>query len=223
MRVSEDTLFYAPMNQLILSTAYLGPVQYYTKFFEYNQVEIERYDSYRKQSYRNRCRILGANGPLSLSVPVIKNSGEKTRVKDVMIDYATRWQNNHWRSIFSAYNSSPFFEYYEPDFMPFYEKKWKYLFDFNLALHHMIAEILELENTWQLSNEFKKVFNGDDYRELISPKIAFSLVDKRFKPIPYRQTFDNKYGFQSNLSIIDLIFNCGPEAALILEKSFATI
>ena len=207
------------MNKIILTSAYLGPVQYYTKFLEQKQVFIERYDSYHKQTYRNRCQILGANGPLVLTIPVIKNSGEKTLVKDVLIDYATPWQNNHWRSIFSAYNSSPFFEYFEPDFIPFYQKKWKFLFDFNMALHEVVAEILELEPNWQLTTDYVKEFEGEDYRRAISPKQPFSVTDPQFKPMPYSQTFGEKFGFVPNLSIIDLLFNSGPETDLVLEGS----
>ena len=209
------------MDQLILTTVYLGPVQYYTKFFESEQVFIEQYDNYRKQTYRNRCNILGANGPLVLTVPVVKEKRPKTLVKDIRIDYATQWQKNHWRSIFSAYNSSPFFEYYETDFMPFYEKRWKFLCDFNMALHKVVADLLELNSLGEFTNEYAKNFEGIDCREVITPKKDFRIADDCFDPVAYTQTFGEKFGFVPNLSIIDLLFNCGPEARLILEQSNA--
>lgn len=207
------------MEQAILTSAYLGPVQYYTKFLLYDSLYIEQYDSYQKQSYRNRCRILGANGPLDLIIPVVKVSGEKTIVRDIKIDYSMQWQNNHWRSIEAAYNSSPFFEYFEVDFKPLYEKKWKYLIDFNMGLHAIIAEVLELQSELKLTHDYLKYFEGDDYRTVISPKQNSALNDSSFTPQPYTQTFGNKYKFEPNLSILDLLFNTGSEAELILDKS----
>lgn len=207
------------MKQAILSTAYLGPVQYYTKFLMYDCLYIEQYDSYQKQSYRNRCRILGANGPLDLIIPVVKVSGEKTVVRDIKIDYSMRWQNNHWRSIEAAYNSSPFFEYFEVDFKPFYEKKCKFLIDLNMGLHAIIADVLELRSSLILSNDYVKKFNGDDYRTIISPKQNSALNDSLFTPNCYTQTFGNKFKFEANLSILDLLFNTGSEAELILDRS----
>ncbi|MBN2805904.1 MAG: WbqC family protein, partial [Prolixibacteraceae bacterium] len=87
------------LQQMIFSTAYLGSVQYYAKLAQFQEVYIEQFDSYQKQTYRNRCRILGGNGPLDLIIPVVKNHGQKTLVKDVQIDYQTRWQDIHWRTI----------------------------------------------------------------------------------------------------------------------------
>lgn len=205
------------MEKVILTTAYLGPIQYYTKFLASRNVQIEQYDSYQKQTYRNRCRILGANGPLDLTIPVIKISGEKTLVKDVKIDYSTRWQSNHWRSIVAAYNSSPFFEYLEADFNPFYEKEWKYLIDFNLDLHAVIADIFELQTKVKLTTDFISDFEGNDFRTIISPKRT--STDQQFSPQIYSQTFGDKFGFVPNLSIIDLLFNCGSEAEMILDAS----
>ena len=206
------------MENVILNTTYLGPIQFYTKLMLFKTVFIEQFDSYQKQSYRNRCRILGANGVLDLTIPVVKNSGKKTLVKDVRIDYATRWQNNHWRSIFSAYNSSPFFEYYESDLAPFYEKRYQFLIDFNMELHQMVAEALELETSVQLTTDYLPVFNGADFRGAITPKQNKAKPDPVFFAFPYTQTFSEKFGFVPNLSIIDLLFNAGPEAEMVLEK-----
>ena len=98
-------------NAINLSTAYFAPIQYYSKFLLYSEVFIERFENFHKQTYRNRCVILGGNGPISLVVPVVKGRGAKILIKDLKISYDTNWQRNHWRTIFSAYNSSPFFEY----------------------------------------------------------------------------------------------------------------
>lgn len=207
------------MKQAILSTAYFAPIQYYTKFLIYNQLFIEQYDSYQKQTYRNRCRILGANGPLDLTIPVLKRSNEKTLVRDIEIDYTTAWQNNHWRTIEAAYHSSPFFEYFEVDFKPFYEKNIKYLIDFNMGLHHIIADVLDLNKEIKLTEQYVKNFEGHDYRSTITPKIKSLVNDNLFLACPYTQTFAYKYNFEANLSILDLLFNTGSEAELILDKS----
>lgn len=210
--------YFYPMNKILLSSAYLGPIQYYSKIAQADQIIIEQYDSYQKQTYRNRCRVLAANGVSDLVIPVVKKSGEKTMMKDVEIDYATFWQNKHWRTIVSAYNSSPFFEYYSDDFLPFFEKKWKYLIDFNSELNALILELLEIETTCNYTKEFIKHFEGSDFRTVISPKERFA--DEGFVAVKYTQTFDEKYEFKPNLSVIDLLFNVGPESLSVLEETF---
>ncbi|MDA3927312.1 MAG: WbqC family protein [Prolixibacteraceae bacterium] len=206
------------MNKLLLSTAYLAPVQYYSKIAVAKQVHIEHYDSYKKQTYRNRCRILGGNGPYDLIIPVVKNSGVKTMVKDTQIEYLTRWQDKHWRTIVSAYNSSPFFEYYRDDFQPFFEKKWKYLFDFNSSLHELLMDLLELDAECKPTDDFIREFEGVDLRSVILPRKE--ELDKQFHAKPYTQTFNDRFGFVPNLSVLDLLFNVGPESGSVLEESF---
>jgi len=207
------------MKQAILSTAYLGPVNYYAVLIQSDEVLIEQYDSYHKQSYRNRCRILGANGPLDLVIPVVKNSGVKTLVKDCRIDYSTRWQNNHWRSLFSAYNSSPFFEYYSHLLEPFYKNRRDFLIDFNTELMELIVELLQVKVNYGLTNHFEKDYSTcHDFRDSISPKKDLDLTESYVQPIQYTQTFSEKFGFIADLSIVDLLFNCGPESESILLK-----
>ena len=107
-------------NSVLLSTAYFAPVQFYSMCVKYPVVYIEQFENFRKQTYRNRCVVMGANGPLSLVVPVVKGRGPKTLVKDLKISYDVDWQRNHWRTIFSAYNSSTFFEFFKDDIRPFF-------------------------------------------------------------------------------------------------------
>lgn len=209
------------MQNVLLSTAYLGPVQYYSKMAKAQKVIVEQYDHYKKQTFRNRCTILGGNGPYDLIIPIVKNSGVKTLLKDVQIEYTTPWQDKHWRTIVSAYNSSPFFEYYRDDFQPFFEKEWKYLFEFNMALNEVIVENLELDAECIASADYETNFDGPDFRSIILPRKENE--DLSFQAKPYTQTFHERFGFVPNLSIIDLLFNAGPESLSVLEGSFTDL
>jgi hypothetical protein len=178
------------------------------------QVIIEKEDNYVKQTYRNRCVIASANGLQTLSIPIEKPDSPKCLTRDIRIAEHGNWQHLHWRAIVSAYNSTPFFEYYADDFLPFYEKKQEFLFDFNEQLRELSCSLLDISPSVSYSSGYITKTNPDeqDLREAIHPKKETFLKD--FKP--YYQVFENKYGFQANLSIIDLLFNKGPEAILIL-------
>lgn len=206
----------------LLSITYLGPVQYFTKFLLHPVRIIERYDHYIKQTYRNRCNIMGANGILPLSIPVLKGQAHKTYVRDIRIDYNKKWQKLHWRSMESAYRHSPFFEFYTDELYPFYEKRFEFLIDFNAALLELVLQSLEIENTLNYSREFidAGIVDYADYRETIHPKRDLSS-DPLFVPLTYRQVFVERLGFKANLSIIDLLFNEGPNARSVLEQCIA--
>ncbi|HAF27813.1 MAG TPA: hypothetical protein DCG75_02090 [Bacteroidales bacterium] len=205
------------MKKVLLSTAYLAPIQYYTKFLKYDEVYIEMKENFIKQSYRNRCKIYGANGELSISIP-IKKTSTKIKIKDVQIDYDTKWQKLHWKSIESAYSSSPFFEFYEDDLKAFYERKYKFLIDLNAEIQKVILENLDLQIDFKYTEEFNQLANEKfiDLREIIHPKKK--VIDPEFKPVKYTQVFYDKYGFIPNLSIIDLLFNEGPNAIELLKQ-----
>ncbi len=206
------------MNSVLLSTAFFAPVQYYSKFLKYDEIYIEQFEHFNKQTYRNRCVIMGGNGPIQLVVPVVKGRGRKILIKDLKISYDIEWQRNHWRTIFSAYNSSPFFEYYKDDIQPFFETKHEFLFDFNLKIHENVCELLEIQNNTFLTTDFEKVPDETlNLREIISPKIS-PEIDLEFQPQKYTQVFSEKLGFVPNLSILDLIFNEGPNSYSILES-----
>ncbi len=208
-------------DTVYLSSAYLAPVQYYSKLIHYPNVMLEAHCNYVKQTYRTRCDIAGANGALSLSIPIVKGN-KKCPIKDIRISYDTDWQRQHWRSIVSAYRTSPFFEYYEDDFRPFYEKKWEFLFDFNNQIQTQILSLLELDVKITETDVYKQFFspNEIDLREVIHPKKDFNELDPHFTAKPYYQVFDQKHGFLKNLSVIDLLFNMGNESRLVLRDSW---
>jgi hypothetical protein len=206
---------------IYLSSAYLAPIQYYAKFRPENRIFIEQCESYAKQSYRNRCTIVSANGPISLSIPVVHSSSEKILTKDIRIAEHGNWQHIHWNAIVSAYNSTPFFEYYQDDFYPFYHKKQIFLFDFNEELRILISGLLNqdlpaIEYTSSYKTEF--INEESDFRNIIHPKKSLEL-DTEFIPVPYYQAFEQKFGFIENMSIIDLLFNMGNESLLILNRT----
>ena len=206
------------MKPAYISTAYLGPVQQYSKMFHFPEVRIETSENYLKQSYRNRCIIAGANGPLPLSVPIVKPDTLKCLTKDIRISDHGNWRHLHWNAIVSAYNSTPFFEYYEDDFAPFYEKKYEFLFDFNEELRMLICQLLDIQPQIQYTTSFEADVEND-FR-WISPKQ--DIADPSFLLKLYYQVFQDKHGFLPNLSIIDLLFNTGNEGILILRDSFVS-
>lgn len=206
---------------IYLSSAYLAPIQYYSKFVSGKEIIIEKNESYIKQSFRSRCMIASANGPIPLSIPVVHSSTEKTLMKDIRIAEHGNWQHMHWNAIISAYNSTPFFEFYQDDFYPFYHKKQTFLFDFNEGLQNLILDLLGINlPKITYTSEYKaEVTDGSDMRETIHPKKDWRKLDPDFLSLPYYQVFAQKLGFIENLSIIDLLFNMGNESQLILNNS----
>lgn len=201
-----------------LSTAYWAPVQYYTKLFRYPEVVTEQFDHYTKQTYRNRCVIASPNGPLALTVPVVKSEDTKCPMKDIRISDHGNWRHLHWNALESSYRNSPFFEYYADDFRPFYEKKWEFLLDFNQAIQDTVCRLIDIQPKIRLSDSFLDAADSacDDYRFTIQPRVA-AEQDSQFESKPYYQVFAQRTGFLPNLSIADLLFNMGPESLLVLR------
>lgn len=206
-----------PLNT-ILSSTYFGPVQWYQKLAGSDTVYLEQHDHFIKQTYRNRCVIATTQGPQALTVPVESPQGlriDKTELKDVRISDHGAWRHLHWQALQSAYGESPFFEFYTDDLRPFFEKRWDFLFDFNLAITRKMCELLDIEPHIELTEAYMPCpEDAVDHRDAIRPK--HPLPDASFTPRPYYQVYQQKFGFLPNLSILDLLFNEGNEAVLYL-------
>jgi hypothetical protein len=178
---------------------------------------IEKQDNYQKQTYRTRQYIYGANGKLLLNVP-IKHREHKTdehqKYKDIRIENAFKWQRLHWKSLEAAYRTSPFFEFYEDEFVSLYENKATYLMDFNLRCMQIVMDCLKLESELKFTEKFELTTeNYIDKRHLVNSKRS-----QKAQLENYIQVFQPKFGFISNLSILDLLFNKGPSALEYLES-----
>ncbi len=204
----------------LLSSAYFAPVQYFCKLASAGQAFVEAHEHYLKQTYRTRCNILTSHGVLTLSVPVEKVHGEKMPIRDVRIDYSMPWQRVHRRALVTAYNSSPFFMYYADEILPFFDRRETFLFDFNLKITQQLCQVLGLR-TKILTTERYEFFENNplDFRLAISPKAGQQKADKNFCPQEYFQVFSHRFGFTPNLSILDLLFNEGPEVLSVLRTS----
>ena len=241
----------------LLSSTYFGPIQWYQKLNRYDECLIERHESFIKQTYRNRMLIPTTNGPLALTIPT--NHNTSLAMKDIRISDHANWRHVHWNALLSAYGESPFFEYYQDDIRPFYEKKYEFLFDFNMEITEKMIELLDIRPKISITNEYflseerkvkseefnsftnhkvqssnlkvqskevqskevqskevqsKEVQSIADFREAIRPKKP--LPDAEFESRRYYQVYEQKFGFQPNMSILDLLFNEGNEAIFYL-------
>lgn len=198
-------------GMVILSTAYFAPIEYYAYLINAAEIYIEHHETYPKQTYRNRCVISGPNRLLALTVPVHRKGN--IPVKEVKIAYREDWQTLHWRTLEACYNSSPYFKFYDYELLPFFKKKFDFLLDLNEAVQGKILETLGVKPEIKPAPFFKKDYDDAiDLRNSIIPKTRNNNMPR------YPQVFDSKYGFQPNLSILDLLFNKGPDAAAYLEE-----
>ncbi len=200
--------------QILLPTAYFGNIEYFSNLISADEILIEHHENFIKQTYRNRCEIYGANGKLDLIVPIKRGRSERTVMNKAEIDHSTRWQILHWRSIESGYRRSPYFEYYEDRMKPFFEKKFDLLIDLNHEATLFILSLLKEEKKINFTKEYEKSYTDTiDLRNSFEPKMREKFVHEK-----YTQVFENRYGFISNLSILDLLFNNGPQGVFLLKK-----
>ena len=189
-------------NNFLIPTAYLAPIGYYALLLKKN-CKIENYEYFIKQSIRNRCEIYGANGKLRLTIPKKRKSSSKTSINQIRISNKENWKKTHWNAIKSCYNSSPFFQYYKDELKEVYDVKENFLINFNNKLQKVILNFLKIKTTHTYSNRFEKKGDFFDLRDY-----KFNINNMK----EYNQVFMEKHGFIDNLSIIDLLFNLGPES-----------
>lgn len=201
--------------EAVIFSSYFPPLQYFSKLISYDNIYIDIFENYQRQTYRNRCEIQAANGKEILSVPIIKQY--RTPIKDTKIDYSENWQKIHYKSIFSAYKNSAFCEHYLYEFNFVFQNTNIFLLDLNNKILEKCFKILNLKSNYYFSTEFIKPNIINDFREVISPKAK--IHDLEFSVIEYFQVFKERHGFMKNLSILDLIFNEGPNSAKILQNS----
>lgn len=203
--------------EAILTTAYLPSVEYFFAIAQSGRVLIEQNELYQKQSYRNRCRIFSAGGVEQLIIPVIKDGSYSRPIRDVRIDYSDNWLLRHKRAIDAAYNSSPFYLYYKDDFTGIFDSRPEYLFDLNMKFLELLLELIGLKADIKFTDKFESEYPSGDFRTRIQPKYkGETLVREYKKEKTYFQVFSNKLGFQPNLSVIDLLFNEGPDSVSYL-------
>lgn len=199
---------------IIIHPTYFPNIATFIAIAKAKAVMFEFDDNFLKQTYRNRTYIYGANGKLSLNIPVIHSQKNRQKYRDVKIFNELKWQDQHWKSLLSAYKTSPFFEYYEDELQPIFNTKADYILDFNLKCFDVICECLQLEIETSTSEVYQKtIANTTDFRFLVNAK-----KEQVQSFDAYTQVFDDKHGFMQNLSILDLLFNEGPNALNYLES-----
>ncbi|MCF6180732.1 WbqC family protein [Lutibacter sp.] len=198
----------------LLQPTYFSTIAQYVAIAKSNKIIFEVEDNWQKQTYRNRCYINTANGKQLLNVPIQHQKGIKQKTKDIKIDYKDNWQKQHLKTLKTAYSSSPFFEFYIDDLLPLFEKKVSFLLDLNFKCHEFIMEALQLEIPYKKTKKFSKETTSIlDVRNLaIDKSHTFYNLER------YIQVFEQKNGFISNLSILDLLFMEGPNTLNYLEK-----
>ena len=212
---------------MLAEANYLPPISYMILGTKYTCWQIEQYANYQKSGCRNRCYIATSQGTLLLSIPLEKGKHQRQLMRDVRISYAYDWQKLHWQSLCTAYRSSPFFEFLEEDFYPFYHKKTTpFLLDFNLSLTRVLLDLLKIKPDISLSSQYLPpdlAHNGTENLDIRHLNLSPQKLDQQAYPIPllpsYRQVFGEKTGFLPNLSIVDPLFNIGPVQLSVLLKN----
>lgn len=199
-------------GRILVSTAYFPNLNYLAQLVNADEVRMEKQEHFIKQTYRNRCDVLTANGKLSLSIPLVKLT-DKERIDSKRISYAENWQQQHWRTISSAYKNSPYFDFFEDEFRPFYETQFEYLFDFNLQIIQALLKVLRIKKEIAFTATYQS--NPEGITDL---RTLSSLKQQASNAAPYYQVFSDRYGFVSGLSSMDALFNTGLETRQLLQS-----
>ena len=198
---------------LIIHPTYFSPIIQYVEIASSKKILFEIEDNFQKQTYRNRCYIYTSNGKHLLNVPIQHNKGIKQKTRDIKIDYKDDWHKLHLKTLQTAYNSSPYFEYYVDELVPIFEKRPTFLLDLNLKCHEFIMNALQLEVLTSKTTHYLKEVDNRDARKLVIAK-----SEQEFQLERYIQVFEQNHGFIPNLSVLDLLFMEGPNALNYLES-----
>lgn len=190
----------------IFPTAYLPSIEYVSLFLKTEDASIELFETYQKQSCRTRTNVMTANGIQTLTIPVIKINGNHTLTKDIEISYKESWQQIHLRCLESAYRKSAYFDYYFPYFEKIYKQKFNTLVELNDFCLKTILKIMKVKKDYSFTTDFERIVDENDYR------ISLSKGTNKIEMKPYYQVFADRHGFIPNLSIVDLLFNEGPNS-----------
>ena len=211
-------------NNLLIELQHIGSIEYYAQLLHYPKIIIEQHEHFERSTLRNRTYIATSNNVFALAVPLEHGRQQRCSVKNVRISYSYAWQRQQWHSLEAAYRSSPFFEYFEDYFKPFYEKNYTFLWDYNHDLLQTILRIMQLKLNINYTTEYHKDYalidpQTVDYRSKCYAKIPYQNLNIAYTPPIYHQVFTDIYPFTPNLSIADLLFNTGTDAVGLLKKS----
>lgn len=199
------------MQKAVLPLFYMAPISWFAEFISLDDCLLEQWENFPKQTYRNRMYIFGPNGKQLLSIPICHKG--KMHYKDVEMSMMENWQANHWKSIKNAYQSSPYFEFYEDKFRSIYETSTTSLLEFNKIGLEIVLNLLKLEKKINYTSEYQQEIGELDFRNSFNAKVLAS------KGLPdYYQTYNDKHGFLEDLSIVDLLCNLGPESVTYLKR-----
>jgi hypothetical protein len=203
---------------IVIQPCYFAPISQFATLIQHSRVCLEVFDNYQKQTYRNRCYIYGANGKLMLNIPIVHNKKEGRQLtRDVKLVSCNSWRKQHLKSIKTAYQTSPYFEFYEDDISAFFNKEYPSLLALNISSLKLILNLLEIDINITTTTEYRDAYTLD-FRSLARAKAIHP-----FSFASYTQMFDTKYGFLPNLSILDLLFMEGPNALNYLETQVKSL
>lgn len=194
---------------LLSDLQYFHSVIFFLKLNHFSHCVFEQYEDYQKMSFRNRCTLLGGNGPIDLSIPLVGGRGQRTAMKDVRIDYNENWQARHWKTITSCYKKSPWFDFYHDELEALYSERTELLTEWNLRCFKWICDKMSIDTEWSLSNSYKKKYEDEDvldWRDHLKPSTINKLYPDGKR---YPQVFEDRFGFTPNLSILDYLFCAG--------------
>lgn len=212
-KLNQGNLF----DTIITEFQYFGNVNWYKMLFQFSNIQFEQYEAYQKMSFRNRCMIVGSNGLINLSVPLEKGRSQKLLMKDVKISYSENWQEQHWRSIYSCYRNSPFFEFYEESLHLLFEVRPTYLIDLNWETFEWVKKRLKMIAQFERTDQYIQEVSTNcfDARNLFKPK-SYEQVKE---VVTYQQVFEDRIGFKPNLCVLDLMFCNGPSSKSLITSN----